>query len=127
MSKVLSIAILLTLGSIPVFAQFQTGTSIYTYAGVFNRVMQGHPNSKDDYVDAGVFTGYVEAASDIGIASGKLDFPPTTTIGQVCTVVYQYMTAHPKEWNGVALNVVLNALKEAYPPTADSSPGAKKQ
>lgn len=66
------------------------------------------------YADAGIYVGYVAGVFDAlgGIMWKSQD---NVTIGQTCSIVSKYLKNHPEMWNKPAVNLIVDALKEAFP------------
>jgi hypothetical protein len=66
------------------------------------------------WFDAGRLMGYVSGVSD-SLDDVRFCLPPRTTLGQVEEVVVNYLTRHPESNDRRALEVVTEALTEAFP------------
>ena len=64
--------------------------------------------------DDGFYSGYIAAVCD---SSTHILFsiPEGATLGQACDVVGKWLDGHPEEWNKPAQQLVIKALKEAFP------------
>ncbi len=92
-------------------ADFKTGNGLVATWREYARSIAGKSyNENDD----GFYTGYVAGICD---AHTHLLFtiPEGATIGQACDVVGLWLEKHPEEWNKPAKQLVIKALKEAFP------------
>jgi len=58
----------------------------------------------------GYVKGVVDSFNDIAFK-----IPSGVTTGQLCSVVGKYIDDHPSEWNQEAADLVIKALKKAFP------------
>ncbi len=65
--------------------------------------------------DAGVYRGYVTAATDSFESVGLICMPESVTIGRATAVVGAYLKANPKRWGEAAIYLIHAALVEAFP------------
>lgn len=75
---------------------------------------KGEEHDKDgSFFQSGTYLGYVIGVFD---ASTYL-FGPTVnvTAGQICAIVAKYLKANPEKWNEPASDLIIKALKEAFP------------
>jgi len=63
--------------------------------------------------EIGTYEGYVTGVTDATVS--MYSFDSTVTVRQICTVVARYLKQHPERWNEPASDLVISALKEAYP------------
>jgi len=67
-----------------------------------------------NWVDDGKYIGYVTGVFDSH--QSRLCQPEgDITVRAVCTIVGNYLKAHPESWGQPADAIILKALKEAYP------------
>ena len=92
-------------------ADFKNGNELVDTWRQYARSNSGKPfNENDD----GFYTGYVAGVCDAE-ARTLFRVPEGATIGQACDVVGLWLEKHPEEWNKPAKQLVVKALKEAFP------------
>ena len=92
-------------------AEFKTGNGLVKVWLEYAKANAGNPyNDNDD----GFYTGYVAGICDANMHT-QLTVPEGATIGQACDVVGKWLDKHPEEWNKPARQLVIKALKEAFP------------
>jgi hypothetical protein len=66
-----------------------------------------------DYSMAWQYRGYVIGVHD----ATDLMYGPKQNVSerQICAIVAKYLKAHPEKWNEPASDLVITALKEAFP------------
>jgi hypothetical protein len=67
------------------------------------------------YVSAGNFMGYVTGVYDVLEASGIVCSVDGVNRGQISSVVVKYLNDNTKRWGEPAANLVLDALRTAFP------------
>jgi hypothetical protein len=67
------------------------------------------------YVSAGNFMGYVTGIYDVLEASGIVCSVDGVNRGQISSVVVKYLNDNAKRWGEPAANLVLDALRTAFP------------
>ncbi|MEI8033139.1 MAG: Rap1a/Tai family immunity protein [Chlorobiaceae bacterium] len=111
MKKLLPAIALFLLGFQTANAEFKSGNGLVSSWREYSRATAGQPhNANDD----GFFTGYVAGVCDAKMHT-LFEIPEGATIGQACDVVGQWLDRHPEEWNKPARQLVIKALKEAFP------------
>jgi hypothetical protein len=106
---ILLISVLFPLGH--AHAQFISGNDLVIYMREYEKDERGDTSASD--IEASRYIGYV-----IGVYDAHrflFDSPSGTSIGQVCAIVAKYLNEHPEKWNQTASDLVLEALKQAYP------------
>lgn len=107
--KILVVGLTCLFMSLPAYAGFLSGSMLY---GRLAKDQQGEKN-----YPAGVAAGYVVGVFDA--TEGVLFCAPKDKGGvsvlQVKQVVFNYMKAHPKQWNYSARNSVVAALRATWP------------
>ena len=111
MKKILIVIALSTLIFQSAHAEFKTGNGLVTVWREYAKANAG--NSYNDN-DDGFYTGYVAGICDANMRT-LFHIPEGATIGQACDVVGKWLDRHPEEWNKPAKQLVVQALKEAFP------------
>jgi hypothetical protein len=111
MKKILLVVTLCLLSFQTAQAEFKTGNGLVATWREYQKSCTGkiyNPN------DDGFYTGYIAAVCD---SSTHILFsiPEGATLGQACDVVGKWLDGHPEEWNKPAQQLVVKALKEAFP------------
>ncbi len=111
MKKLLMAVALFLFGFSSAHAEFKSGNGLLSSWREYSKATLGQPYSAND---DGFYTGYVA-----GVCDSKMhilfEIPEGATIGQACDVVGRWLDRHPEEWNKPAEQLVINALKEAFP------------
>jgi hypothetical protein len=68
----------------------------------------------ESWEDVGFFVGFVLGVYDAHEAE-LADHGALITRKQVCTIVSAYLKKHPEQWHQSGHDIVLRALKEAFP------------
>ena len=111
MKKGLLVIVLCLLSFQPAQAEFKTGNGLVTAWREYQKSSAGKPyNANDD----GFYTGYIAGLCDSSMHS-LFSIPEGATLGQACDVVGKWLDRHPEEWNRPAHQLVIKALKEAFP------------
>ncbi|MEI8186999.1 MAG: Rap1a/Tai family immunity protein [Chlorobiaceae bacterium] len=111
MKKILLVITLCLLSSHTVQAEFKTGNGLVTAWREYQKSSEGKPyNSNDD----GFYTGYIAGVYDSSTHT-LFRIPDGATLGQACDVVGKWLDRHPEELNKPAHQLVIKALKEAFP------------
>lgn len=101
------IVLLLTPSILAGGRHFYNGNQLVELSGI-------HNNGKDDklmqYMQyMGYVSGVFDATSHLYSTGDGLE------IGQICTIVTNYLNAHPEKWNESAYALVVAALQKAFP------------
>ncbi len=92
-------------------AEFKTGNELVTTWREYAKASAGNPYNDND---EGFYTGYVAGVCDANMHVNII-IPEGATIGQACDVVGRWLETHPEELNKPAKQLVIKALKEAFP------------
>lgn len=72
------------------------------------------PTAEIDYFNVGIFIGYVEGITEV--YNGALfSYPYGTIRQQIVQIVGNYLEKHPERWNVAGFELIIDAMKEAYP------------
>ncbi len=111
MKKILIVIAVFVLTFQSAHAEFKTGNGLVTVWREYSKANAGNPyNENDD----GFYTGYVAGICDANTHT-LFNIPEGATIGQACDVVGKWLDKHPEELNKPARQLVVQALKEAFP------------
>jgi hypothetical protein len=93
------------------FYTFYTGNTLIIGWREHQKLISGQDG---DIMEATEFTAYAIGVSDAlnGIA---FEIPKRATRDQVCVVVGRYLDAHPESWTSRGSDIVVAALKAAFP------------
>jgi hypothetical protein len=98
--------------SLVLSAHFYDGNELVADMRENDKADRGDQNA--DFAKAYRFLGYVIGVFDV--ADGiSFDPPRNATIGQICTVVANFLKENPEKWNLPAANLVIQALQKAFP------------
>ena len=115
MKKILIVIAVFVLTFQSAHAEFKTGNGLVTVWREYSKANAGNPyNENDD----GFYTGYVAGICDANMHT-LFKIPEGATIGQVCDVVGKWLDRHPEKLNKPAKQLVIQALKEAFPMPMD--------
>ena len=99
------------IGSSPVLSYFCDGNELAQGMREFEKAEQRDP--KADLQTAQFYMGFVAGIYDS--ISGSLCLSDNPTVGQVSKVVARYLDNHPSECGRPAYELVLRALRDAFP------------
>jgi hypothetical protein len=89
---------------------FRTGNSLLESMSGHEKSMAGDQGSTSMALH---FMGYVTGVNDATNSFyGSMN---NVTVNQMCFIVTKYMKTHPEKWNQCAVDLVVEALKEAFP------------
>ncbi|MBB5200843.1 hypothetical protein HNR39_002685 [Glaciimonas immobilis] len=92
---------------------YYSGNNLMRWIGSDDRINASRPTG-GDFLDSGTLIGYVTGSSDA--FSGYLFCPPSgATVGQLMAVTKKYVSDRPARWNESASDLVIDALKDAFP------------
>jgi hypothetical protein len=102
-------AILLTCLALPLpsWANFTSGNELHEW------LSQSQDKNESRY-HTGLFRGYVSGVVDTG-NDVLFCTPDGVTRGQYTAVVAKYIKEHPEQWNQPASELVISAMKQAFP------------
>src|SRR5215468_10636593 len=111
MPKIILLTAVLLLVTAPVTAEFLDGNKLVARMREFEKAERSDP--KTNYMDDGIYIGYVEAIFD----SHETQLCPTGNVSsrQVTSIVAKYLNDNPAEWGKPANILVLIALRRAFP------------
>jgi hypothetical protein len=115
MKKCLSFIFLL-LVSIPIHAEtteLGTGNHLALCATDYKKYMNREASA--DFFKAGYFSGAVQTTSEILVFLGKINATQPRTPRQENFVVAKYLDQHPEKWSQRAVNLIIEALMQAFP------------
>jgi hypothetical protein len=98
---------------LPVHAGFYNGNNLVPLMREYEKA--DRKDSTAIFVSAGNFMGYVTGVYDVLEASGIVCSVDGINRGQVFSVVVKYLNSNPKRWGEPAANLVLDALRTAFP------------
>jgi hypothetical protein len=102
--------IVIVVAGLPAGAQFYDGNQLVAFMRSYEKCDREPKGC--DFIGAGVFMGFVRGVSD----SHESDYCPThVQVLQVYTSVVKYLNDHPEEWSKPAHELVVRALKQAFP------------
>ena len=95
-------------------AGFWDGNKLMEKYTEFEKAKSSTDGKFVNWLADGHFVGYVVGVSDA--LESEICWPPDkVTINAVCTLVGNYLKAHPESWGKSGDAIILKALKEAYP------------
>jgi hypothetical protein len=111
--SILALVVLLVL----VFMQGQAGADSYTGNMLVKQMLEyekADGNMISNLYSVGYYAGYISGVSS---AQNRIlfEFPEGVNMGQICAVVSKYLKNHPEIWNKSAIDLVVDALMEAFP------------
>ena len=90
---------------------FHDGNDLAKLMKEYEKAEAKDPNT--NYMEVRHYGGYIlgvhDATTSLYGDKGKV------TIQQMLSIVAKYLKAHPEKWNGPASDLVVEALKEAFP------------
>ena len=93
-------------------AQFMAGYELVQTWEEYKRINEGTVEEGDAWLGS-LFMGYVTGVCDA--TCYLFEIPSTATVGSICSVVGEYLDAHPERRHEPAFGLVLSALIEAFP------------
>jgi hypothetical protein len=98
-------------------AQFVHAGACYITGNSLLESMRGHEKfvagDQGDTAKALQFMGYVTGVNDTtSYMYGSMN---NVSVNQMCAIATKYLKAHPEKWNECASDLVIEALKEAFP------------
>lgn len=90
---------------------FFRGQDLYKMSIEYKNVT---PERSDNAIEAGKFMGYVAGVHD-GVQVDKVCRPKHVTVGMAADVVAKYLQDYPEFRNRLGVEIVVNALQEAFP------------
>lgn len=107
---ILATALLISVWPNQCLCYFYSGNSLVELAREYEKDDADHGKI---WSSAGLFSGYVLGVCDV---TGHLYSIPEAAPGeQICAVVAKYLKEHPEKWSDAASDLVISALKEAFP------------
>lgn len=92
--------------------QFYDGNKLVEWMPEWEKVQRSDPST--NWMSDGLYVGYVTGVFDA--TSGILFDPPRKVTGlQVYSIVTKYLKENPEKWNQPASDLVLEALRKAFP------------
>ena len=82
---------------LPVQAQGYDGNELVALMREFDRGLAGDPDS--NAIESGQYMGYVTGVYEAYVTAKLVCGPANVTIGQVITVVGNYLKVNPSKWN----------------------------
>lgn len=121
-------AMALIFGASDNYAAIIYGSDLVQYMKAYDKQADGKPLEGEDLRNATLFVHYIEGVLTTapGGTFWGYQLPDGETIGQVSDVVSKYLKAHPDEWTATGTQLILEALREAYPAKLTSDEGNKK-
>ena len=128
------IVCLFALAASPSFAAvfFKTGLELLPEAQQWNNYFTRNQVEEIKWQDVAYFQGYVSGVASA--ARHQLNLPEGAQVDQLCRIVYQYLQENSNELHEPAADLVVSALKKAFPgkwlrtkgsrATSDSARGA---
>jgi hypothetical protein len=98
---------------LPVHAGLYNGNSLVPLMREYEKADRNDKTTI--YVSAGNFMGYVTGVYDVLEASGIVCSIDGINRGQISSVVVKYLNDNAKRWGEPAANLVLDALRTAFP------------
>lgn len=108
------LALLLSL-SVPSQAAIYSGKALMELVPGYNRVSGQGSAGATDYMAAAELKSYVAGVFDATQGLAIYCSPQNTSEGQVSKVVALYLDSHPEQLSLPASDIILQALKEAFP------------
>jgi hypothetical protein len=104
------------------------GSDLVQYMKAYDKQADGKPLEGGDLRNASLFVQYIEGVLTTapGGTFWGYQLPDGETIGQVNAVVSEYLKAHPDKWNATGTQLILEALREAFPAKLTIDDGSKK-
>jgi hypothetical protein len=90
---------------------FVVGNDLVEYMREYEKIERGDTSAMLSL--ASRYTGYVTGVYDA--TRFQYSYPPNVTRGQLCAIVAKYLKEHPERWNQPASDLVIEALKQAFP------------
>ena len=112
---ILAMAVLLVFMQGQAVASFWDGNKLVGTMRTYEKTKDNASNCSDlDYLEAKHYMGYVTGVYD-AFEGILLQAPGNVTVGQICAIVAKYLKNNPEKWNEAAVDLVSDALKEAFP------------
>jgi hypothetical protein len=96
------------------WGQFRTGSDLVMLWRSHQQVVNRPGNTTGEEVQKSMwFKGYVSGVVDARV--NTLYVPPGVIASQLCHIVGQYLDAHPNEWHENGADLVVKAIRNAFP------------
>lgn len=92
---------------------FYSGNHLIPLMQEDDKSMANADGSGVDFVKVREYSAYILGVCDATVRLYSL--PTNATKGQIIAVVSQYLKNHPEKWSDPAADLVVRALKEAFP------------
>lgn len=92
---------------------FWDGYQLKEWSDAVDRIAHNTTNSTD-FLNNGYFTGYIVGVAEM-LDGLIICVPSGVKVGQLRGIVQKYIKANPEKWNRPAGELVLDALKPAFP------------
>jgi hypothetical protein len=104
------------------------GSDLVQYMQAYDKQADGTPLEGKDLRNASLFVQYIEGVLTTapGGTFWGYQLPDGETIGQVNAAVSKYIKAHPEKWNATGTQLILEALREAFPAKLTPADGSEK-
>jgi hypothetical protein len=91
---------------------YYTGNNLVEMMREYDKGLVVDPSTRKE--DVYTYVGYIVGVSD-ALSNLLWDAPKEVNIGQICAIVSKYLKNHPEKWNTPAVQLVVDALQEAFP------------